>query len=384
MIRAVFFDLDDTLLGNPTDSFIRGYLGSLTAYFMARCGVDPSPTIRTAIPLIASGKRDAYTSNLDLFLAQLQPVFDRPVDEVRDLFEAFYAEEYPKLQPITRPGARSAEIIDRTRGAGYKVVIATNPLYPESALRQRLMWAGLTPDFAAYDLVTTAEMMHFAKPNPAYYGEILGRLGLEPDEVVMVGDHPLNDHAAASAIGIHTITMDVTQHDSYFTHLPRFGDYLPTDPTPQAIAPQWMGNLGALVGQTIDMPAHFWGQHPFDGEWSPMQIVCHLLEHEASVHRPRLERIQAEDNPFIAEPPPPPGPDDFPPCDTDGNAAVRAFFAARKQTLAFIKGLSDEDWQRPARHSIFGPTTLLEMAHFTAQHDRLHLRQLCQTIGGCE
>jgi hypothetical protein len=26
----------------------------------------------------------------------------------------------------------------------------------------------------------------------------------------------------------------------------------------------------------------------------------------------------------------------------------------------------------------------LEMAHFTAQHDRLHLNQICQTLGKCE
>jgi len=383
MIKAVLFDLDETLLGNPTDSFIRGYIGHLTQYFMARCGVDPSPTIRKAIPIIA-GIRTGDRDNLDIFLTMLQPVFDRSKQEVHQLFEEFYAEEYPKLRSLTAPGERSAEIIDRTRGAGYKVVIATNPLYPENAIRQRLEWAGLTPDFAAYDFVTTAEAMHFAKPNPAYYGEILARIGLEPDEVVMVGDHLINDKQAASVIGIRTVTMDVTQHDSYFDILPDFINWQPADLQPQAIVPQWLGNLGALYGQTHPVPEHFWDQHPFEGEWSPNQIVCHLLEHEGLVHRPRLERIKAQANPFIAESPTPPGPQEFPPCAPDGDAAVRAFFEARQQTIAFVQGLSADDWRRPARHSIFGPTTLLEMAYFTAQHDRLHLRQLCQTLGGCE
>ncbi|MCU0475541.1 MAG: HAD-IA family hydrolase [Anaerolineae bacterium] len=383
MIKAVFFDLDDTLLGNPTDSFIRGYLGSLTRYFTARCNIDPAPTIRKSIPVV-SGARTGDQNNLDLMLAMLEPTFDRPAAEIRALFEDFYAEEYPALHTLTHPGARSAEIIDRTRGAGYKVVIATNPLYPESAIRQRLAWAGLTPDFAAYDFVTTAEAMHFAKPNPAYYAEILARVGLEPDEVVMVGDHPINDQHAASAIGLHTVSMDVHQHDSYFEVLPRFAMWQPNPLQPAAIAPQWLGNLGALFGQIADMPAHFWNQHPFENEWSPLQIVCHLYEHEGLVHRPRLQTIHAQDNPFIAEPPAPANATDFPPCFDDGAQAARAFFAARQDTLRFIESLAPDAWARPARHSIFGPTTLLEMAYFTAQHDRLHLRQLCQTIGGCE
>lgn len=383
MIKAVFFDLDETLLGNPTDSFIRGYLGSVTHYFMARCGVDPSPIIRKSIPVV-SGTRTGERDNMDIFLSMLEPLFDQPKDVVKQLFEEYYTEEYPKLRGITAPGARSAEIIDRTRGAGYKVVIATNPLYPEIALRQRLEWAGLTSDFAAYDFVTTGEAMHFAKPNPAYYAEILARVGLEPDEVIMVGDHLINDKQAASAIGIRTVTMDVHQHDMYFDLLPDFARWQPADLQASAIIPQWLGNLGALMGQTHDMPTHFWDQHPFEGEWSPSQIVCHLWDHEGLVHRPRLERIKAEDNPFIAEAPTPPKPDEFPPCAPDGQAAVRAFFEARHETIRFVQTLTYEDWQRSARHSIFGPTTLLEMAYFTAQHDRLHLRQLCQTIGGCE
>lgn len=383
MIKAVFFDLDETLLGNPTDSFIRGYLGSVTQYFMARCGVDPAPTIRKSIPVV-SGNRAGDTANMTIFLDMLAQTFNQPADVVEALFEEYYTEEYPKLRALTAPGARSAEIIDRTRGAGYKVVIATNPLYPEIALRQRLEWAGLTSDFSAYDFVTTGEAMHFAKPNPAYYAEILARVGLEPDEVVMVGDHLINDKQAASAIGIRTVTMDVSQHDHYFDVLPDFAHWQPADLQPSAIIPQWLGNLGALFGQTADIPPHFWNQHPFEGEWSANQIVCHLWEHERLVHRPRLERIKAQDNPFIAESPTPPGPEEFPPCAPDGHAAVRAFFEERQQTIAFVKGLSLEDWARPARHSIFGPTTLLEMAYFTAQHDRLHLRQLCQTIGGCE
>ena len=60
------------------------------------------------------------------------------------------------------------------------------------------------------------------------------------------------------------------------------------------------------------------------------------------------------------------------------------WLAERQRTVDFLAALPAETWDRPARHSIFGPTTLLEVANFTATHDRLHLQQICQTIGRCE
>jgi hypothetical protein len=112
-----------------------------------------------------------------------------------------------------------------------------------------------------------------------------------------------------------------------------------------------------------------------------MQILCHLLESENKTQRPTLERILHEDNSFIVAPQPS-GPN-LPICDTDGFRVATHFVEARQKTLAFLTTLQPSDWQRGARHSVFGLTSLLEMAYFTAQHDRLHLNQLCQTIGRC-
>ena len=55
------------------------------------------------------------------------------------------------------------------------------------------------------------------------------------------------------------------------------------------------------------------------------------------------------------------------------------FTAARKQTLALLDGLANE-WSRPARHAIFGPTTLQELVGFVATHDRTHVQQVWKTL----
>lgn len=200
----------------------------------------------------------------------------------------------------------------------------------------------------------------------------------------MVGDEPRYDSYAAGQIGLHTYNLTWETIGKLIDEIPKFQDLMPNPVAPHAIVPQWHGNLGALFGTIDDMPEHYWTQHPFEDEWSPLEIVCHLRDHEGSVQRLRLERILSEENPFLVQSPQPPQPGNMDDCANDGLEVAQCFLEERTITVNFVDSLRAAEWFRPARHSVFGPTTLLEMAYFTAQHDRLHLRQLCQTIGGCE
>ena len=85
---------------------------------------------------------------------------------------------------------------------GYRVVIATNPLFPATAIEQRLDWAGVR-DFP-YALVTTMENSHFSKPNPRYYEEILAKIQSAPETTWMIGDNPTNDIIPARTLGLKT------------------------------------------------------------------------------------------------------------------------------------------------------------------------------------
>jgi hypothetical protein len=42
--------------------------------------------------------------------------------------------------------------------------------------------------------------------------------------------------------------------------------------------------------------------------------------------------------------------------------------------------LADKDWQRPARHAIFGPTRLQELVSIIAAHDRVHMGQVYELL----
>jgi hypothetical protein len=60
----------------------------------------------------------------------------------------------------------------------------------------------------------------------------------------------------------------------------------------------------------------------------------------------------------------------------DGPTALRQFHAARARMIQLLESLDETGWNQPARHAIFGPTTLLELVSFTTTHDRNHVQQV--------
>lgn len=399
MIKAVLLDLDDTLLGNPTEQFVKSYLGMLSQSLGESFPPEVMQGLMLATRAVAH-KRDPLRTNEEAFYETLAPClptdrdgFDVPVAE-------FYRSVFPGLRPLTtqRPFVRG--MVEWLIGEGYQVVVATNPFFPRVAIAQRLEWAGLPIDVIPFALVTTLENMHFCKPRPEYYEEILARIGVQADEAIMIGDDWENDIAPAWAVGLNTfwaptvsepVVVPPVAPDGMgtledFARLIRDDGWLrslaPRPLTPDQIAPRLTGNVAAILGAARDVPAEVWHMRPDADEWSPVEVLCHLEESERLVQRARLGTIAREANPFLADPNPPPGPATRT-CPPNGWPVALAFAAERQITLDFLAALPADAWDRPARHSIFGPTTLLEMANFTAQHDRLHLTQLCQTVQKC-
>ncbi len=87
----------------------------------------------------------------------------------------------------------------KLKNDGFRLILATNPIFPAAATESRIAWAGL--DKEDFELYITYENSHFCKPNPDYYKEITERLSLDPAECLMVGNDTLED-AAAEKIGI--------------------------------------------------------------------------------------------------------------------------------------------------------------------------------------
>jgi HAD superfamily hydrolase (TIGR01549 family) len=411
MIKAILFDLDDTLIDNPPARFVKQYLARLTSFLRMHY---PHLEEMKVLKALRNGVEATIQEhhplhfNVDVFYADFTRTTGLPEAKLRILMREFYREQYPTLREFIKPRPEAIELVQYLLDQSYAIAVATSPLYENDPIQQRIRWGNLPPDGQEFWFVSTLETVHFAKPHPHYYEEILTRLGHEPDEALMVGDDWNRDIVPAAQAGLNTFWItdgtttpgtdnpgseDDIQPNAQgtlaeFLALVRQEDWFkslqPRPLSPEQIIPRLLANVAALHGIVSEIPDHFWHQRPDPNEWSPMEVVVHLREREAAVQRKRLEHILREENPFLSGPELPPAPGVLDLTAEDGRAVVEEFAVEREQTIAFLKKLAPGDWARPARHSVFGTTSLLEMAAFLARHDRLHINQLCQTVGKCE
>jgi len=150
--------------------------------------------------------QDPAITNKQAFIADFFPQVGRTVEVMMPLFDAFYAKQFGKLRDLTRPNPCARTAIQSALDSGCDVVIATNPIFPETAIRQRMEWAGIS-DFP-FKLVTSYEGMHAAKPTYRYYREILAHIGRIPGECIMVGDDWDNDIVPAMKCGLRVFWVN--------------------------------------------------------------------------------------------------------------------------------------------------------------------------------
>jgi FMN phosphatase YigB (HAD superfamily) len=151
---------------------------------------------------VMRANQDPAVTNLDAFLTDFTRRLGQPLEAIQPIIDVFYREDYPKLQKYTTRWPEGEAIVRCLLANGHKVVIATNPLFPATAIEQRLAWAGVS-DFN-FALVTTMENMHFSKPNLKYYQEILTQTNSAPETTWMVGNDPENDITPARVLGLKT------------------------------------------------------------------------------------------------------------------------------------------------------------------------------------
>lgn len=241
IIKAILFDLDDTLLGNEVNRFMDGYFGLLSDY--ARPIMDAGPFVEKLVSATQSTihNTDPRLTNADVFWSNFLDATDLDRAELEPFFVRFYETEFPRLQAATQPVPAAVDVVHRSFDLGLKVVIATNPLFPRTAIEQRLAWAGVPATTYDYALITTYENMHATKPQPAYYEEIVARIDVRPQEALMVGDDWKNDIVPAAAVGLHTYW--VAEADTPQPDTPPITARGSLDELASQLSAHWLGDL---------------------------------------------------------------------------------------------------------------------------------------------
>jgi FMN phosphatase YigB (HAD superfamily) len=226
MFRAILFDLDGTLLKIDMDEFLKHYFNAMAE--MARLsGYQEHRQLVEQVfasTWVMIANRDPRLTNEQVFKDHFYSFWPHLQDDLEAFFERFYREGFPRLRNLCQPIAGIPELMQALLQRKVKIAIATNAVFPLTALQQRLTWAGLDP--AAFDLITSYEVMHFCKPHLEYYQEICDKLQVQPGDCLMVGND-MGEDMVAQKLGMKTYLIE---------------DYL-IDPGETGLKPDWRGRM---------------------------------------------------------------------------------------------------------------------------------------------
>ncbi len=393
MPLTLLLDLDDTLLLNPFDSFMPAYIKLLSNKLM------PFVTPEKMVPQLMAAtekmiKNGSAKETLEqVFDNHFYPLINVNKNTIEPLLIDFYQNDFNLLQSNTSERSESKELVNYSIQQDHTLIVATNPLFPLEAMQSRLKWAGFQNPESSFDFITSYETMHFSKPNPAYYAEILGRFGWPNSPIGMVGNSLCDDIMPSSLLGIPSYWVD-----GDLQNLPAsVKDFCTIGKMNEVI--HWLQNLenknaqfayksieailailrstpAVLQYLTEDLSLDDWQRKLNQSGLSILEWNSHLLDVEIEVNLPRINQVLTSDNPFIAGVDSDAWVEERQYQQTRSPRVLYDFIEQRMNTINLLENLTPDQWNRPARHSIFGPSTLQELVSFVAAHDIDHIRQV--------
>jgi hypothetical protein len=129
--------------------------------------------------------------------------------------------------------------------------------------------------------------------------------------------------------------------------------------------------LGAIPGRLATAARAAPPEPPASGEWTPSDVVRHLIAVEEEVWQPRLAQLIAEDRPswpwtepdrWIGEP------------GATLDRLLAVYAATRGATMTTLAGLDDAGWDRTGTHATYGVLDVAGLMGRAVDHDEEHVR----------
>lgn len=211
MYKAIFVDIDDTLLDyvpccrEAFDAAMdtlsaEGGLSAERSVFCQRSGLF-NLFFDIAGRLFSEAKHGKYTiaEVMDLYPKEFIAAIGYPDSAVEPFKHAFRA-AWGKTHTLV---PEAEEMLETLRDKGYRLFAASNSF--GHLQRSRLEQAGILRYFE--DTFISMDI-GYDKPDIRFYQEALRRAGLNPGEVLMIGDSMTTDIEGAKNAGMHALFFD--------------------------------------------------------------------------------------------------------------------------------------------------------------------------------
>ncbi len=202
MIKAIFFDIDDTLYS--TTAFAEhARIAALEA--IRAHGVRPSlDALQRELGEVISEFSSNYNNHFDKLLLRLTkhdvPQVN-PAILIAAAVRAYHDSKLTHLKPFEDVPAALETLAktDLIRG----IITAGLQIKQAEKLLRLQIYSWLTPT-----AIFISDQIGISKPNPKLYLRALSDTGIAPEEAVYIGDHPLHDIDAANKVGLNTVFIN--------------------------------------------------------------------------------------------------------------------------------------------------------------------------------
>ncbi len=205
-LKAVFFDIDDTLYS--TTEFAEK-ARRLAVEAMRRHGLRlPAEHILRELGEVISEFSSNYEHHFDKLLLRLpRRAFDgvNPAVLVAAAVQAYHDAK----SRLLRPYPDVVPVLEKLTGTDLVRGIITAGL--EVKQMDKLLRLGLYRYFTP-TAIFISDQIGISKPNPKLFQRACDEVGLKPQESMYVGDHPVHDIDPANALGMVTVRVRRGRH----------------------------------------------------------------------------------------------------------------------------------------------------------------------------
>lgn len=192
MIKAVVFDLDDTLISEK--EYIRSGFRQVSKKIAEKNNLD---------------KEYVYELMLDTFNEDSKNVFNRVLDKLNIQYEKEDIKELINFYRGHMPDIKLYEdakyILDTLKAKGIKLGMITDGYKITQRNKLEALNIG---DYFEHIVVTDELGREFWKPHQKPYEIIKEKLGLEYENMVYVGDNVSKDFVTANKLGMNTVFIN--------------------------------------------------------------------------------------------------------------------------------------------------------------------------------
>lgn len=200
MLKAVFFDLDGTLLPLDEEKFMKLYFDNLYES-VKNLEYKKEELIKT----IWDGTARMYQNNGSktnemIFWDEFSNHYGKDKLKDQKYFDEFYDSNFKNTIYACKENNLAKAIIDFVHKTSLKCILSTNPIFPKKATLTRMGFVNLKEE--DFDFITTYENFSYCKPNPKYFLELLKIFNLKEDEVIIFGNNDVEDYLCAKNANI--------------------------------------------------------------------------------------------------------------------------------------------------------------------------------------